>query len=119
MGDAHLVGAFMQRSRAHPRPESDRPYPRHVFREYGQSVRENGTSQVRRGGLRCEGHSRERPPFLPRDPPRRRRGGSLRSPFSERFPPFSPPSAWFPAPPAARAGESPPPSSRLPPPASP
>src|SRR3954465_4316667 len=119
MGDAHLVGAFMRRSRAHPGPESDRPYSRHVFREYGQSVRENGTSQVRRGGLRCEGHSRERPPSLPRDPPRPRRGLSPRSPRSEPSLRSSPPSAWLSAPTAAKAGDSLLPSSRFPLPSSP
>src|SRR5438477_8276421 len=103
--NAHLLGALVQRCRAHPRPQCDRPYSRHVLREYGQPVRQNGTAQFRFGGLRSEGHSRERPPSLPpRPPPRGRRG---RSPRSERSPdsPPSPPSA----PTAAIAGESPPP----------
>src|SRR5437764_9107488 len=115
--NAHLLGALVQRCCAHPRPQCDRPYSRHVLREYGQPVRQNGTAQFRFGGLRSEGHSRERPPSLPRPPPRGRRGRSPRSPRSERSPdsPLSPPSA----PTAAIAGDSPrptrpPPTTRLP-----
>src|SRR5438477_7598602 len=117
--NAHLLGALVQRCRAHPRPQCDRPYSRHVLREYGQPVRQNGTAQFRFGGLRSEGHSRERPPSLPPRPPRERRGRSPRSPRSERSPP--PPSSWEPpsAPTAASAGASPLPSSLFPLPASP
>src|SRR5437868_11072784 len=104
VGDAHLVRALVERCSTDPRPQCDRPYSRHVLREYGQPVRQNGTAQFRFGGLRSEGHSRERPPSLPRPPPRGRRG---RSPRSERSPDslLSPPSA----PTAAIAGDSPPP----------
>src|SRR5205814_4804318 len=107
MRDAHLLGALVKRRGANPRPQSDRPYSRHVLREYCQSVGEDGTAQLRLGGRRGEGHSRERPPSLPPRPPRERRGRSPRSPRSERPSPsplFSP----SPAPTAASAGDSPP-----------
>src|SRR5437762_3587127 len=113
--DAHLLGALVERCCAHPRPQCNRPYSRHVFREYGQPVRQNGTAQFRFGGLRSEGHSRERPPFLPR-PPRDRRGLSPRSPRSElsACSSPSPPLPAVSAPTAASAAVSPLPSSRRP-----
>src|SRR5256885_8641857 len=109
MRDAHFLGRFMERGSANPCPESDRPYSRHVFREYGQPVRQNGAAQISACGLRSEDHSRERPPpFLPR-PPRERRGLSPRSPRSDRSgrSSLSPPSLPSPpvsAPTAASAG---------------
>src|SRR5206468_2147098 len=79
--DAHFLAVLVNRSSANPRPQSDRPYSRNEFREYGQAIGQNRSAQVSRcTGERC-GHSAERPPPL--------RAGRRERPL----PPSEPPSA--------------------------
>src|SRR5665213_218399 len=47
MRDSHLLSLLMQGCRADPCPKGNRPHSRHIVREYGQSIRENGPLDVR------------------------------------------------------------------------
>src|ERR1700756_4461335 len=47
MRDTHLFASLVQRGRTHPGPERNRPYPRHMLGEYGQSIGQNGTTERR------------------------------------------------------------------------
>src|SRR5579872_1237823 len=98
--DAHALAGFVHRRGAHPGPETDRPYSRHVLREHGQSVGQRRAAQSRVGLSPNRAHRRERPP-------RRERGRPCDSAPS---PPLCG-SASLPAP-AAAGSRSPPPCGR-------